>query len=405
MSKDIRYLLLIIAIFIAACIETDIFLPAMVDMMNYFNASEEEIQSLLTLNFAGICLSGPLYGPLSDAFGRKKPLLIALGLFLLGSIFTMFALDFTTMLTGRALQGLGSGGCFTLGTAIIFDYFQKEKAMEALNKINSIIPFIMAGAPMLGGALNSYWGFQSNFIAIALFVLFSLLMTLLFFQETLAEDKRTPFNMPNVMKDFKTVMASLAFWQVTWTVSLIFAGYIAFLSTISVLYVTGMGISKEKLPYFQVALLGSWLFANLFFKKAINRFGIPMVKKIGICFFAFGGLGLSIVAGLAPKDPYQQTILMCFYSLGANWINGIFFPEGMSLFPENKGTAASIVTSARLLISAIVVALVSSYYDGSVNSIAVAIFVITVSVSGLLIAYERAKLRDALLNATCEIND
>lgn len=105
LSKENKTLFLMIVIFIAACIETDIFLPAMVDMMNYFHVSEEEIQMLLTLNFAGICLSCPLYGPISDAFGRKKPLLVALGLFLMGCILTLFSNDFTVMLAGRVLQG------------------------------------------------------------------------------------------------------------------------------------------------------------------------------------------------------------------------------------------------------------------------------------------------------------
>lgn len=117
--NGIKYLLLIIVIFIAACIETDIYLPAFPDMMLAFGVSEEVIQSLLTWNFVGICLAGPLYGPVSDSFGRKKPLIIALGLFLLGSLITVFAQTFEQMLLGRLLQGLGSGGCFTLGTAIL----------------------------------------------------------------------------------------------------------------------------------------------------------------------------------------------------------------------------------------------------------------------------------------------
>src|SRR5579885_3668479 len=84
-KRELKYLLLIIVIFIAACIETDIYLPAFPDMMAFFSVSEETIQSLLTWNFIGICLSGPFYGPLSDAIGRKKPLIAALGLFLAGS--------------------------------------------------------------------------------------------------------------------------------------------------------------------------------------------------------------------------------------------------------------------------------------------------------------------------------
>src|SRR5579872_7018825 len=107
---ELKFLFLIIVVFIAACIETDIYLPAFPDMMAWFSVSEAAIQSLLTWNFIGICLSGPLYGPLSDAFGRKKPLMIALGMFLLGSIITVYAQSLNQMLIGRILQGLGSGG-------------------------------------------------------------------------------------------------------------------------------------------------------------------------------------------------------------------------------------------------------------------------------------------------------
>src|SRR5271156_5602586 len=104
-KTEIKYLFLIIIVFIAACIETDIYLPAFPDMMQFFSVSEGAIQGLLTWNFVGICVSGPFYGPLSDSFGRKRPLMIALLLFLVGSILTFFGTTFSQMLTGRVLQG------------------------------------------------------------------------------------------------------------------------------------------------------------------------------------------------------------------------------------------------------------------------------------------------------------
>ncbi len=183
MGKKIhsKYLLLIIIIFVAACIETDIYLPAFPDMMTWFGVTEGQIQSLLTWNFIGICIAGPFYGPISDSIGRKRPLLIALTLFFIGSIITIFAGNINQMLIGRVFQGIGSGGCFTLGTAILFDAFQKEKAIKALNQLNLIIPVIMALAPLLGGYLNLTFGFRSNFLCIALFVLISLILSICFF--------------------------------------------------------------------------------------------------------------------------------------------------------------------------------------------------------------------------------
>ncbi|CRX38700.1 MFS transporter [Estrella lausannensis] len=397
-NKETKYLFLIISIFIAACIETDIFLPAMTDMMIYFSVGEDMIQSLLTWNFVGICISCPLYGPLSDAFGRKRPLLIALGLFLVGSILTTTATGFNMMLFGRVLQGLGSGGCFTLGTAIIFDSFQEEKAILAINRINSIVPFIMAGAPMLGGYLNYTFGFRSNFVAIAIVVMGSLSTSLFLFKETLPENARKPFNMRKVASDFKTLSLSIPFWQAILVVCLTFAGYLAFLSTVSVLYVIELGVSKDSIPAFQAALLGTWLIANLACGRAIAKWGAGTVKKTGTALFTAGGVGLLTAAWAAPKDPYLLTGAMTFYSFGANWINSTYFPEGMSLFPDIKGTAASFLTSARLLIAALVVGLASTLYDGSIYPIALIVFTIS-AVNFLIICMYESRKNEGLAEA------
>ena len=196
----------------AACIETDIYLPAFADMMAYFHVSEEQIQSTLTWNFLGLCVSGPFYGPLSDAFGRKKPLLIALGLFFLGSVLTVWADSFHVMLLGRVLQGLGSGGCFTLGTAIMFDVFDEKQAVRAMGHLNTAIPLLMAGAPLLGGLLTNLWGFRAHFIAIAATVCASLVVLVIVFKESLPPPKRTPFSLRAILSGFSRALRHRAFW-------------------------------------------------------------------------------------------------------------------------------------------------------------------------------------------------
>lgn len=399
-SKDAKYLILVTIIFIAACIETDIYLPAFADMMTYFSISEEVIQSLLTWNFVGICVSGPIYGPLSDSIGRKKPLMIALGLFLAGSLITIFAMNFNVMLFGRILQGLGSGGCFTLGTAILFDVFQEKRAIEAMNKLNGIIPFIMAAAPMLGGYLNYMYGFRSNFVAIAVVVLASLLICLCYFEETLEKAKMAPFNMKNVLRDFKIVLCSIPFWQTTMITSLLFAGYLAFLSWISVLFVVEFGISKTILPFFQGGLLGSWLIANQMTNPIINRWGIPKIKMIGTILLVIGGLGLVITALILPTHPYLLTSCMMVYTFGCNWTFSLYFPEAMEIFPDIKGITASLLTSMRLFITAAVIGTVSMFYNSTIYPIVIAIAGIVVFTTLIIICYERKRIGSKPTNGT-----
>ncbi len=390
-TREWKYLLLITVTFIAACIETDIYLPTFTDMMAYFSISEETVQSLLTWNFIGICISGPLYGPISDAIGRKKPLLFALILFLLGSIMTLFADSFDVMLWGRVLQGLGSGGCFTLGTAIIFDAFKQEEAVIAVSRLNSIVPIIMAFAPILGGYLNYAYGFRSNFLAIALCVLLSLLICLLYLDETLDKEKRVPFDMKKVGANFRKVLTSIPFWQTTSVVSLVFGGYLAFLSCISVLFVIEFGVSKHLLPAFQASLLGAWVLASLTYSRAIRRFGIQGVKRVGTVLFLAGGIGFIVAAFCFPVNPYVLTLPMLFYTFGANWVQGLYFPECMEIFPDIKGISASALTSIRLLLTALIVGLASHFYDATIYPIMVVILLIVLAVHVTIVRYEGRK--------------
>lgn len=402
-TKESKYLLLITIIFIGACIETDIYLPAFTDMMEYFSISEGQIQSLLTWNFIGICVSGPLYGPISDAIGRRKPLLIALGLFLMGSLITVFAEDYQLMLLGRVLQGLGSGGCFTLGTAILFDVFQQEQAVIALNKLNVIIPVVMAGAPMLGGYLNETFGFRSNFLAITLCVLVSLAICLSIFEESLPKEKRVPFEAKKLLKDFMTVFSSLPFWQTTLIVSLLFAGYLAFLSTMSVLFVLEFGVSKQALPYHQAALLGGWVGASLIYKRCLTRWGLVKIKVIGASLCVLGGLGFVMGAWLTSDSIYLFTGMMTLYAIGGNWINSIYFPEGMEIYPHLKGITASLLTSARLLITAVLVGFTSHMYDSSIYPVAEVIFGIVLTILTTLLLYESRRVKHPAVQETVPV--
>ncbi|MBS0627980.1 MAG: MFS transporter [Verrucomicrobia bacterium] len=391
-KEEIKYLIVITIIFIAACIETDIYLPAFPDMMKAFAVSEGTIQGLLTWNFVGICLSGPFYGPISDSLGRKKPLMIALLLFLLGSVLTLFALNFPQMIAGRILQGLGSGGCFTLGTAIIFDAFQKEKAVCALNNLNMAIPIIMSLAPMVGGFLNYTYGFRSNFLLIALFVLVSLFLCLFFFKESLLPEKRLVFKFSSVAKDFKRVITHSAFQKITLATSFLFAGYIGFLSYTSLLFVSEFGISKNFSPFFQVLILCTWTIGGLCLKRVLAALGNKRVKKTGLILCIIGTIAFMLTTFLYPQNPYLLVGSFLPYIFGANWVFGLYFPEAMELLPDIKGITASLITSARLLIAALTVGLISSLYNATIYPLMLVILATLLIILPCLISYEKKAL-------------
>jgi len=388
-TVEVRQLVQMVIIFVAACIETDIYLPAFPDMMQAFGVSEGQIQGVLTWNFIGLCLSGPIYGPLSDSMGRRKPLLVALGLFLLGSVVTVFAANFFWLIFGRILQGLGSGGCFSLGSAIIFDAFSHKKALVAFNHLNTIIPSIMALAPMVGGVLNQAFGFRANFLAILTVVLLSWMITLVSFDETLPKAQRPPFQARKLMRDFSRVLGSVPFWQMNFPVCLLFGGYLAFLSISAVLFVVEFKIPKTTYPYFQAAVLSGWLAASLANTWFLNRWGSNRAKKVGTCILGISIVCFEVSCWVAPRNPYWMTAFMVSYAFGCNWVQTPYFGEIMGLMPDIKGVLASIVTSTRLLLASIVVAGVGHFYDKSISSLSLTLLGIALIVGPLIWFRER----------------
>jgi DHA1 family bicyclomycin/chloramphenicol resistance-like MFS transporter len=194
------------------------------------------------------------------------------------------------------------------------------------------------------------------------------------------------------LKDFKQAFTHLAFWQVTIVISLLFAGYISFLSGTSVFFVVELGMSKSTFPFIQAAILGAWVAGSLLLNRFIAKWGVVKVKKAGIILCVIGGVGHVVAALIMPKDPYLLTCGMLFYAFGANWIIGLYFPEGMEILPNIKGIAASLLTSARLLIAAMVVGLTSALYNATVYPLAAVILGTIVVILPTLISYEKRKV-------------
>ena len=396
-KRELKYFFLITIIFLAACIETDIYLPAFPNMMGYFGVSEEAIQRLLTWNFIGICVSGPFYGPISDAIGRRRPLLFALLFFFLGSIMTIMAQGYSLMLIGRLLQGVGAGGCFTLGSAIIFDAFHKDRSVQALNKLNLAIPIFMSCAPIVGGWLNMHYGFRSNFTFIGVVTFLSLLVCWWVLDEPLPEEKRMPLKGKVLAKNFGRAMKSFPFWQMTIVISLLFAGYLLFLSQAAVLFVVSFGIDESLFQFFQASILIAWLAASLLFSRIMKRFGPLFMKMSGIYFVIGGGVAMILATYFAPRNPYLLTSSMLFYSFGVNWIMSLYFPEGMEALPDIKGITSSLLTSFRLLITVFIIGIVSRAYNGSVYPTAFTIVLIVAICMPMLLFYEAQKKRTKAL--------
>ncbi|MEZ0072789.1 MDR family MFS transporter [Planotetraspora sp. GP83] len=108
----------------------------------------------------------PLYGRLSDAYGRKPLLLIGVGIFLVGSILCGVAQDMGQLIAFRGLQGLGAGALLPLSLALVIDLFPPQRSGRVQGALGGVMALSYLAGPFLGGLFTDHaswrWAFYVN---------------------------------------------------------------------------------------------------------------------------------------------------------------------------------------------------------------------------------------------------
>ena len=106
---------------------------------------------------------------------------------------------------------------------------------------------------------------------------------------------------------------------------------------------------------------------------------------------SIGTVALIAVSIWAPTSPMLLTGCMLFYAFGSSWMMAVYFAEGMEILPDIKGVTASLLTSGRLLLTAVIVGVVSHLYDGTVYPLVISIVFIMVVSLITMHFYEKKK--------------
>ena len=148
---------------------TNILLPSLPQMARSLDVSTATVTSSITVFLAAFAIGQLAVGPLSDRYGRFLPVIAGFIVFIAGSIWCGLASDLPNLLLGRIVQAFGACATSVLSRAIARDLFSGE----ALARTLALIMIAMAAAPgfspLLGSALDHYFGWRSEFAFVAIF--------------------------------------------------------------------------------------------------------------------------------------------------------------------------------------------------------------------------------------------
>jgi DHA1 family bicyclomycin/chloramphenicol resistance-like MFS transporter len=189
----------------------DAYFPSMRAIAQEFHLSAWQVQQTLTVYMFTYAFAALFHGSLSDALGRRRPILISLGIYTLASIGCAAAPNFATLLAFRAVQGLVAGGGQIIGRAIVRDSFHGPEAQRLMSLITMIFGLGPAAAPIIGGWVHALLGWRAVFGTMALLGFALLIYTAQRLSETHPPERRTPLRVDRLLKHNLAVLRHTEF--------------------------------------------------------------------------------------------------------------------------------------------------------------------------------------------------
>jgi DHA1 family bicyclomycin/chloramphenicol resistance-like MFS transporter len=360
---------------------TNILLPSLPQMAASLSVSAAAVTSSITVFLAVFALGQLAVGPISDRYGRRWPVLTGFAVFLAGSIWCGLATDLPGLLIGRVIQAAGACATSVLSRAIARDLFSGA----ALARAMALIMIAMAAAPgfspLLGGALDHFFGWRSEFVFVGIFAAIGAIAYATVLGET-HRSTRIPLNPLAIAKNYLGLIADRRFLVPAATVSLIMGGLFAMFSAAPRVLIEGLHFTPIQLGLFFAGTVMIVFAAGMLATRLASRFGLDRSIRGGLVAAATGSVAILLVSLFNPTFlPFLAA--MCVFLLGMGIVNPLGTAQALSPFGEKAGAASALVGFWQMMSAAIAVWLAASISHEAMFALGIVLTVASLLAIGL----------------------
>ncbi len=324
-------------------VATDMYVPSMPDIGRLLTASTAQVQLTLSSYLIGFAVGQIIYGPLSDLWGRKPVLLMALLLFCTASLLCALAPTIETLIAARVVQALGGSGAIVLTRAIVRDLYSGERAGRELSRIGAVMSFAPIVAPLIGATVQLSFGWRANFIVIVGVGVFATLVVWRAIPETHSPGSVRPISMIYILQGYGGLVSNRAFLAHLGIAACSYAGLFAWISGSPFVLQNLYGLSAFEFGLaFAAACIGSLVSAAIA-ASLVLHLGLDRTIGLGSLALATGGLAMvaSILLGL--ESVVSLVLSMMIYHAGLMLAMPQAIAGAMTPFPDRAGTASSLI--------------------------------------------------------------
>ena len=326
----------------------------------------DEAQTLFTLSafFIGFGLGQLLLGPLSDRFGRKRPLIAGLAVYIVASIACALATSISDVVLWRFVQAFGGSVVPTVVQAMVRDLYDRNQSARILSLNMLVTASAPVVAPLIGGQVLLWFDWRAIFWVLVGFGLISLLAAFAL-PETLGSSRRNEAHPLTMVLGYFEFFRSVRYVGYVACSTLYFCCLFAFIAGSPFVYIEYFGVPPQYYGFlFGVNMLG--MIASTFINsRIVVQYGGDRLLRIACVIGAAGGLillatGVSGAGGIIGLALPLFIVLSLLTVVASNAISG-----ALSVFPNRAGAAAALAGALQFGAGALASAAVGWSADGT----------------------------------------
>jgi len=336
-------------------------------------------QMIITMIFLGLGAGPLLFGPISDSLGRKPIVYMGFIIFIIASFICVFATNLEVMILGRILQGVGLSAPRTISIAMVRDSYSGDYMARIMSFITVVFLLVPIVAPAMGKFILDHYNWQSIFY---IQLIFTLLVTFWFWKrqpETLALEKRIPFNGRVFIDGLKEISKFKNTIGYTLISGFITGSFIVYLSASQQIFQQQYNLIDE-FPYIFAGLAISVGTATFLNGTLVLKFGMERLVTISLIGFFIISLAY-IILFYGTTNP-SVLVLLAFFALQFFAI-GFLFGNLRALAMQPVGHIAGIGAAITGFVSTLMAVPISTYIGGFISTTALPLF-LGFSICGLL---------------------
>ena len=366
-ARDRLRLVLVLGFLIAlGPLTIDMYLPALPTITADLASSAAAVQLTLTGTLAGLGLGQLLVGPLSDAYGRRRPLLAGVALHIVASVLCVIAPNLAVLGTLRVVQGLGAAAAGVVAMAVVRDLFDGLAFAKLFSRLMLVLGAAPILAPTLGGIVLNWTSWRGVFAVLAAFGVAMIIVGTLALPETLPPERRRSGGVRGTLRDYGRLFTDRAYLGLIVVAGLAMAAMFAYVAGSSFVFQQQYGLTEQQFGFtFGAGAVGL---------IAATQVNVRLLRRWTPAQILVAALGFGAVAGL---------VLLLFAATGAGGLAGVLAPLwlviaaaglampnapalALSRHGEAAGTASALLGAVQFSVGALAAPLVGLLGVGAV---------------------------------------